>query len=93
MIVVVRLPLCQSDHPDVSARLITSEKGSVIVLINTSGKPLTKVKLTLRGSSYQSAESLVFGKLQVKKEASDFVQELPLELTDIILATHFKIKN
>jgi len=47
----VGLPLCQFDPPDVSARLITSEKGSVIVLINTSGKPLTKVNLTLRESN------------------------------------------
>lgn len=77
-------PLCRTDHPLISARLIRSYHGNAVFLINLSGGPVSRVRITLKMPGIQSAESLSQGTLVVERSSLESRFAIPLETTDVV---------
>ena len=77
-------PFCRTDLPVISARPIRSYRGNAIFLINSSGAPVSKVRVTVKLSGVTEAESLLQGKLAISRDGAASQFELPLEKTDVI---------
>lgn len=78
-------PSCATDHPLVSARLVESDKGSAVFLINSSGEPrLPSVTVSICGARGSSVESLERGRLKSELKDGVLTFALPMELTDVI---------
>ena len=78
-------PICRTDHPLVSARLIESPKGAAVVLVNSTDRdPLPEVTVTIRGRPLRTAESLEQGPLRLSREGDTITFRLPLSSTDIV---------
>ena len=78
-------PLCETNQPLVSARVIESAAGSVVFLINRSNAKIDHVKVTLRKTSTISAESLQNGDAHAMKNSEGALTwDLPVDLWDVV---------
>lgn len=73
-------------EPLVEAQLLTGPAVDLIILANWAGRPLAKVKVTVREASrVATAGSLSRGRLKVTRAAGRLSFEVPLEATDVIV--------
>ncbi|MCX7599657.1 MAG: beta-galactosidase trimerization domain-containing protein, partial [Armatimonadetes bacterium] len=73
-------------EPLVEAQLLRGPTADVIVLANWAGKPLPKVKVTVReGQRIATAGSLSRGRLKVTRAGGKLSFELPLDATDVVV--------
>jgi len=78
-------PICATDHPLISARLIESPAGAVVVLVNSSGKrDLPRVRVSVSDTEATRAGSLQHGHLTAQRMGGSLHFELPLDLTDVV---------